>query len=101
MALQSTTNLQGTVASDSTVALVISIASTPKNAVIYIGGTGNARFAVNTTNSDLTTDSVIAGGGAPGIAQSPIGVSKILLYANGSESTLTYAISRSKPIEMP
>lgn len=96
MANQATTNLFGTLASDSTVANLITIATTKYVEISINGTSGAARVAKNTTTPNLTTDSVLmAGAGYRLIVAEPGGppITTLLLYANQSESTLTYAVN--------
>lgn len=96
MALQATTNLFGTVASDSTAANLITIASSVWVNLTINGTSGAARFTKNSSSPNVTTDSVISAGTGPQlIGFEPGGppITSLCVYANGSETTLTYSIS--------
>lgn len=95
MPVTDTTNLGGSVGTNSSNATVVTIAAASA-VTITIGGTGNARVCWNDSTPNATTDSVIPAG-FPMLFLSPLApvITKITLYADNGE-TLTYGISRNR-----
>lgn len=96
MAIQATTNLHGNVATDGTVATIVTLPTHSQIVEVNITGTGAARMIKNGTSSSPTTDIVNDGGSGyrPLIAEPGSGgIATIGLYSNASESSLTYSIN--------
>lgn len=103
MAISDTTNMAGSVGTSAANATRITFGAAPllsdplpKTITIAIAGTGNARIGgINGAAADAVRDSIAAGGGMPAVLAAPQGVKSVLIYADSSESGLTYQIIKN------
>lgn len=103
MAISDTTNMAGTIGTTAANATRVTFGPSPlpsdplpKTITVSIAGTGNARIGgINGDAASATRDTIAAGGGMPAVLAAPQGFKSILIYADSSESGLTYQIIKN------